>query len=72
MALELNDFDGGKSITRARGPGNLDVFGPEMATSEVNAQLSIDFQGPPLPVALQVDLPPSKLLRPVQYKQHVH
>jgi hypothetical protein len=32
-------------------------------------QKSPDFQGPPLPVALEIDLPPSKSLRPVPYKQ---
>ncbi len=34
MALGLNDFDAGKSITRAigrGGPENLDFFGPKMA-----------------------------------------
>jgi hypothetical protein len=35
MALALNDFDGGKSNTRAIGgvsPENLDIFGSQKAT----------------------------------------
>jgi hypothetical protein len=35
MALGLDDFDGGKSITRALervGPENLDFFGPKVGT----------------------------------------
>jgi hypothetical protein len=37
------------------GPENRDVFGPDMATSETSdiwAQKSRDFQGPPLLMAL--------------------
>ncbi len=30
---------------------------------------SLLFQGPPLPMALEMDLPPSKSLRPAPYKQ---
>jgi hypothetical protein len=31
-----------------------------------------NFQGPPLPMALVMDLPTSKALRPAPYKQQVH
>ncbi len=59
MALGLNDFDAGKSITRAIGNGGW-------------AQKSLDFQGPPLPMALEVNFPASKSLRPAPYNQQVH
>jgi hypothetical protein len=42
-------------------------LGPEMATSEASAiwaQKSRDFQGPPLPMARIMDLPPSESLSP--------
>jgi hypothetical protein len=35
-------------------------------------QKSLDFQGLPLPMALEVDLPASKSLRPAPYKKQVH
>ncbi len=35
------------------------------------AQKSLDFQGPPLPTALEMDLPSSKSFRPAPYKQQV-
>jgi hypothetical protein len=46
MALRLNDFDGGKSITPCH----------------FRAQIGLDFQGPPLPMARKMDLSPSKSL----------
>jgi hypothetical protein len=33
---------------------------------------SLDFQGPPLPMAIEMDLPPSKSFRPAPYKQQIH
>ncbi len=56
------------------GPEDLDFFGPWNGNerSKYPNTVSLDFQGPPLPVALQVYLPPSKSLRPVPYKQHAH
>jgi hypothetical protein len=55
----------------------LDFFGPNgirFARCNFRAQKSLDFQGPPLPVALQMDFPPSKSLRPAPYiyKQQVY
>jgi hypothetical protein len=47
-------------------------LGPEKTTSEANAiwaQTNRDFQGPPLPMSLEMDLPQSKSLRPAPYKQ---
>ncbi len=41
------------------GPGNLDFFGPKgprFARSYFRAQKSLDFQGPPLPMPLVMDL----------------
>jgi hypothetical protein len=43
-----------------------------MATSEANyiwAQTNRDFQGPPFPMSLEMDLPPLKSLRPAPYKR---
>jgi hypothetical protein len=36
------------------------------------AQKSLDVQGPSLPIAIEIDLPASKSLRPATYKQLVH
>jgi hypothetical protein len=36
------------------------------------AQKSLHFQGPPLPMALEMDLPASKSSHPAPYKQQVH
>jgi hypothetical protein len=69
MALGLNDFDAGKSITPL-----LDFFGPNdtrFARCHFRAQKSLDFQGPPLPMALEMDIPASKSLRLATYKQQV-
>jgi hypothetical protein len=59
---------------------NLDFFGPNgirFARCNFRAQKSLDFQGPPLPMALEMDFPPSKSLRPapyiyIYYNQQVH
>ncbi len=36
------------------------------------AQKSLNFQGPPHPMALEGNFPASKSLRPAPYKQQVH
>jgi hypothetical protein len=69
MAIGLDDFDGGKSITQAiaRGPENLDFWGPNgtvFARCHFRAQKRLDFL-----MALVMDLPASKSLCPAQYKQ---
>jgi hypothetical protein len=40
-----------------------------LARCHFRAQKNLDFQGPPLPVALEMDLPASKSLGFVQYAQ---
>jgi hypothetical protein len=52
-------FCWGQYITRALGMG-------------FRALKSLDFQGPPLPRALKMDLPTSKLVCPAPYKQQVN
>jgi hypothetical protein len=42
------------------------------ARCHFRAQKSLDFQGPPLPMTLEMDFPASKSLRPAPYKQQVH
>ncbi len=42
------------------------------ARCHFKAQKSLDIQGPPLPMALEMDLTPSKSLRPAPYKKQVH
>jgi hypothetical protein len=52
---------------------NLDFFGPNgtrFAFFHFRAQKSLDFQDPPFPMALEMDFPASKSLRPAPYKQH--
>jgi hypothetical protein len=82
MDLILNDFESGRSITLANGrgwarprPGNLTFLGPNgtlFARCHFRAQKSLDFQCPPLPMALVIDMPDSKSLLTVPYKQQVH
>ncbi len=53
MALGFNDFDAGNPLIGPFGrvgPENLDVCGPKW-----HSQNSLDFQGPPLSVALVMD-----------------
>ncbi len=64
-------FMGVKSISRVIVRGwapKIETFlDPEMATGKASAiwaQKSRDFQGPPLPLAQVMDLPPSKPLSP--------
>jgi hypothetical protein len=50
------------------------LLGPNctrFACCHFRAPKSLDFQGPPLPNALEMDLPASKSLRPAPYKQQV-
>jgi hypothetical protein len=42
------------------------------ARCRFRAQKSIDFRGPPLPMALENDFPASKSLCPAPYQQQVH
>jgi hypothetical protein len=67
----LYDFDGGKSITRA-----ISTFlGPNdtrFARGHFRAYKNLDFQGPLLPMALEMDFPPSNSLRPAPYKQQAY
>ncbi len=74
MALELNDSDGGNSIL-----GPLEGVGPKISTSWVQMALAslvaiagpkkYRFSGspPPLPIALEMDLPLTKSLRPAPF-----
>jgi hypothetical protein len=57
------------------GPESFDFFGPNgtcFVCCHFRAQKGLDFHGPPLPMALEMDLLPSKSLRPMPYKQQVH
>jgi hypothetical protein len=54
---------------------NLDFFWPKWHARSrcyFRAQKGLDFQGPPLLLALVMELPASKSLRPSPYKQQVH
>ncbi len=47
-----------RGLLKGAGPGKRDFLGPEMATSEARviwAQKSLDFQGPTLLMALEMD-----------------
>jgi hypothetical protein len=44
---------------------------PEKMNMDPTLEKSIDFQGPPLPLAIEIDLSASKLLHPAPYKQKV-
>jgi hypothetical protein len=46
----------------------LDPNGTCFASCHFRAQKSFDFQGPSLPMALEMDLPPSKSLCPARYR----
>jgi hypothetical protein len=50
----------------------LGTNGTCFACRHFRARKSLDIQGPPLPMALKMDLPASKSLRPTPYKQQVH
>jgi hypothetical protein len=67
----LYDFDGGKSITRAIST-YLGPNGTRFARGHFRDHKNLDFQGPLPPMALEMDFPPSKSLRPAPYKQQVH
>jgi hypothetical protein len=70
MALGLHDFDAGNPLL-----GPLEGVGPEILTflgPNGTPFACFDFQGTPLPIALEMDFPASKSLRPASYKQHVH
>jgi hypothetical protein len=66
---------GGKSITWVIGRGTFsDPNGTCFTRCHFRAQESLEknFQGPPLLMALKMDLLPSKSLHPVPFKQQVH
>ncbi len=57
------------------GPENLDFYGPndtDFASCHIRTQKNLDFQGPPLPLALEMDFSASKSLGPAPNKQQVH
>jgi hypothetical protein len=63
MALRLNDFDVGKSITQAIGrgrPWNLDFFGHRSLPFQ--GPKKSRFPGPPLPMALVMDIARIKII----------
>jgi hypothetical protein len=70
MALRLNDFDAGKSITRAIEEGRLALkistfLGPNdtrFARCHFWAQKSLDFEGPPSLMALLMDVARIKII----------
>jgi hypothetical protein len=77
MALGFNDFDGGQIHYSGHWKGwalkILTFLGPNrtrFARCQIRAQKSLDFQGPHLPTALEMDFPPSKSLCPVPCKAH--
>jgi hypothetical protein len=74
MAIGLNDVGGGKSInTWAIGRGVLNgSTGTRFTRCHFRAQKSLDFQRQLLPMAPVMDLPASKSLHSIPYKQHVH
>jgi hypothetical protein len=63
MALGLNDFDGGQIRYVDRGPlvgvALKNRYFIEPFSSAIWAQKSLDFSGPPLPMVIEMDLPPS-------------
>jgi hypothetical protein len=55
------------------GPEIFDFFRPKWhSLRSLPSPKSIDFQGPPLPMALVMDSPASKSLPNSQYKQQLH
>ncbi len=50
----------------------LDPNCTRFARCHFRTQKSLNFQGPPLPMALEMDFSPSKSLRPAPYKQKEH
>ncbi len=65
---------GGKSITRVIGRGTFsDPNGTRFDRFHFRAQESLEknFQGPPFPIALEMDLLSSESLHPVPFKQQV-
>jgi hypothetical protein len=46
--------------------------GTRFARCDFRTQKSLDFQGLPPPIALEMDFPTSKALRPPPYKQQEH
>jgi hypothetical protein len=73
MGLELIDFDG---VNPLLGPLEGGTFlsrnGTRFACYYFRAQKSLDFQGPSLPMALEMDLSPSESLCHAPFKQQVH
>ncbi len=49
-----------------------DLNSTRFARRHFRGPKSLIFQGPPLPIALKMDLSPSNSLRPAPYKQQVH
>jgi hypothetical protein len=67
MALGLNDFDAGKSITR--------LFWPKwhwLRSLPFQGHKKSRFSGPPLPMALVMDLARIRIITSHAYKQQVH
>jgi hypothetical protein len=64
------------SLNPAREGGGVVTFlgpkGTRFALCHFRSQKSLDFQGPPLPMALEMDFPASKSLHPAPYKRQVH
>ncbi len=65
----FSDFDAGESITGAigrGGPWKSRLFGAQMALASLIAIFkgpkSLDFQGPPLPMALVIDVARIKII----------
>jgi hypothetical protein len=74
MALGLNDFDVGKSITRTvgrGGPENLDILGPKWHSLSL-----LTFQGPKVLVfraqALVMNMPTPKSLQYLYVPRHLN
>ncbi len=72
LKQKSSPLSGGKSITRAIGRGGrwkFQLFSAQIAFQDPK---SLDFQGPPLPMALEIDFPLTKSLLPAPYKQQIH
>ncbi len=69
-ALGLNDFDEGKSISRAIGSGGPWKSRAKRVPCVPNKVLILGANPPP--IAFEMDLPTSKSLRPMPYKWQVH
>ncbi len=67
MVLRINGFIGANTLL-----GPLEGVSGPLKVLIFRAFKSPDFQGPPLPRALKMDLPTLKLLHPAPYKQQVN